>query len=973
MSVRPHNETSTLAAPVEALGGAVTSTTTLSVDRLYEVLKAGERHAAEKHTPQKPVPTAVAMNPPKLANPVLPPSMPSPYGGGGVRAASAASRAGNGMGNTVSSTSIVESMMGKRLVTPKAPEAQMKVRGVEEVAASVETVEDTPAEEPEEEGEEAETEAPFAADETLLQAEMDAEEEAGIAAAIAAAATSPPNVEVVGAQVQESVEASTEAIAEMSMKEAAVPAVTAATLETPEAAVKPEAEEEPMETIPTYTLLGTEGGDEEQIPVSLEFEQEDGFHVAYIQHLDEDDNDTFTGIAVFPGDHIVVVSATNAPIHDHHTLDLDRYEYDLMDEITRTIPKGERQEAEIAAARSLLSRISNAAKAAGQKVYDSTIAKVKPKPLSTRVYKEFAVPDTDTPFYKKVMRRFKSALKAGVNPGNVSSAFHLVRIKTTEGAGKPVGSVPNSVHYVAAIPNNTGGLLSGTFKVEQWNMGKMAPFSGMNGGRIEMEVGGIVFYRPEGLEDEAMCLGHFFANTKAGGEVRNVKVSGTVKGKSLSTARSYRILGPEFSIRPGRTGTPQVCLHQVGPDYTNGKFVQWAHVDAWERQKTLTNYWRNELIKFYQDALKRDGGKAATVELNRFNGAVADREIKEAARRTEILEANTRKRPIPKFEPIEVIYYHTKAKNQADNNLLTLQKLERDTLLEKWGIDYDAFLGLNTVFSAMVGEKKLYNLILPYTPVSSGVYLKKTTYKPQPYRWTGLPIDFTTYNEETQSSYALRWIKAYGTSARDNESVQYDASGSQAIVGEDGKVGYKETEDNIAGVVDPVMVHIGGTSYGQDVETRIRDAKDHLHTLPYNTDFESYFMRLIAQKKKMKGPGDPIEMAKTELKETIRVVLAGTDRDSSNRYAEVINWYEKRSKGQKDYLGYVAIQQVASDASHGEGIADNDEHRSEINGAQIVAAAQEQSDSQAERRKEQNLNGLIDAIYASESRRPDNN
>jgi hypothetical protein len=862
------------------------------------------------------------------------------------------------MGNSVTSTSVVEAMMGKRIVTPRVVAAPTKVREVEQVAASAETVEDAPAEEPEDE-EEAETEAPLAPVKAMPDMEMGAEEEAEIAAAISAASTPLQDINVAAAKPQEPVEAATHVSAEKLVDSVADLATTEAAAAPEEALVTvadPE-EEEVVDKAPTYTLLGTEGADDERLPVSVAFEEQDGFHVAFLQHADAEDNDTFTGIAVFPDEHIVVISATNAPMHDHLKLDINSYELDLIDEVERTIPTGAKQDAEKSKISKLVGSVKAAAQAVATKVVDAAKGKKSTQNVpKTSVFKKFHVPDAGSPFFKKVMRRFKSAMKMGYDAGNVSSAFHLVRIKTAEAAGKPVGSVPESLHYVAAVPNNTGGFLSGTFKVEQWNMGLMAPFTHQaTPGKIHIEVGGVVFYLPASLKDtDIECLGHFFANDKGEGEVKNVKVSGTASdGKNISTTRSYRILGPEFSVKklPGKAGH-ELYLHPVGTAYSSKEQqpMTWAWMDAWERQKVMSNYWRDELAKAYIEVLKSDTSKPAAAELKRFKGVILDREIKEEAQRLQYDRSKEAGRPLPSFPRIDVEYIHTKSFKLAFSKLDYLKRQQRNEQLDAYGIDYDAFLALNTIFNAMTGERKVWNLILPYTPVSSGVYLKATTYKPELYRWTELPPNLTAYDVESRKSYALRWIKAYSTTEdKETKVLSYGESGQRAVVGNDLSVTYTETPDRIAGVVDPLMVHISGTSYRQDLQTQIRDAVEHLHTLPKNTDFEGYLMALIAENKK-KGRADPVGLAKDKLKATLDVVMGGNVADASNRYEEVVSWYDERSNGQKGYLNAMAAEKIKDGAEvQGENYAENEELYEGATDAMRIEAARLQRESAAER------------------------
>jgi hypothetical protein len=89
--------------------------TAAGLDRLHEVLSAGERHAALKHTPQDPLPVAAAMNNTTTGALGLKVAAPaSQYGSGGMRAAGAPNRAGRPLDVGCETASVVDSMFGAR-------------------------------------------------------------------------------------------------------------------------------------------------------------------------------------------------------------------------------------------------------------------------------------------------------------------------------------------------------------------------------------------------------------------------------------------------------------------------------------------------------------------------------------------------------------------------------------------------------------------------------------------------------------------------------------------------------------------------------------------------------------------------------------------------------------------------------------------------------------------------------------------
>lgn len=901
MSIRVPEDTGAPAVPVAA--------TTLGVDRLHEVLKAGERHAAEQHLPQKPMPTAAAMGSPKPSATVLPPAMTSPYVSGGVRAASAPTRAGKGLGNTASGVSVVEAMMGKRVAAPTPPAPQLKPHVAEAVAAAVETVEDLPAVELEEEEEEVATKASVVPEDLLLESQVEADQEAMIAAAILKASTPMPSLNVADAPVEERVEAPVQAAqAELIVDpgEKAPDVKVAATGEAVAQSLyaREEAPEELEEQRPTYALLGTEGADYEELPVSLSFEHMDGYHVAYVQHFNSDNNDSVTAIAVFPGDEMLVVSATNTPLHDHHVLDVDGYECDLMDEIEASAATGVDVSSLKAKALTKVSNLKAAASAAAGKVA-SLASQKKSRLLGTKVFANYSVPDKTSPFFKKVMKQLKVALKNGYNPGNVAPMYRIVRIKTPAGAGKPVGSVDGSLFYSAVLPNMTGGFLSGTTVKKQWNMGMMVPFTKQTEWPPPMlEVGGVVFYMPEELkaEKQTACLGHFFGTEEDGPKnVRTGAAAEAAEGVPLTDVRNYRILGPEFVVVKVPRGGYDVMLQRVGAEYENGLTITWNDVEARERKNTLTNVYRDMLCQLYLDELEKDRTAAFVKEHARFQEDLLKRQEEERKQSEAKIQAEEAGKPLPVFKRIDVMFNYDKPMQAAYNRMEKEKMHARNSMLLPYGVTFEAFQALHTIINTMSGASEMWNLVLPYTPVGSGVYLDANTYLGQEFRWTNTPqeLDMYTQDAATRRSYVLRWRAEYNSKYTD-ESERELFGAPSAIRG----------ADNVAGVVDPIMVHIGGTSYRQDLEKRILDARQHMHSLPANTDFEGYLTSLIARNKK-RGMRDPgcVEEAKLELKRTIDQTLRSQPSEVEERYNSVISWYEEQVMQQKRFLGNLLAEE----------------------------------------------------------------
>ena len=909
MSVRVTEDTGAPAVTAAA--------TTLGVDRLHEVLKAGERHAAEKHRPQKPMPTAAAIDSPKPSATVLPPAMTSPYLSGGVRAASAPTRAGKGLGDTASGVSVVEAMMGKRVAAPTSPASQLKPHVAEPVAAAVETVEDLPAVELEEEVEEVATKASVVPEDFLLDSQVEADQEAMIAAAIFKASTPMQSLNVADAPVEERVEAPVQAAQAELIVDPGAKVSAAKVAATGEAVAQSldaweEAPEDPEEQTPTYTLLGTEGADDEQLPVSLSFERMDGYHVAYIQHFNSDNNDSVTAIAVFPGDEMLVVSATNAPLHEHHVLDVDGYELDLMEEIENSAATG----VDVASLKEkALAKVGNlkaAASAAAGKVA-SLASQGKSRLLRTKVFANYSVPDKTSPFFKRVMNQLKVALKNGYNPGNVAPMYRIVRVKTPAGAGKPVGSVDGSLFYSAVLPNMMGGFLSATTAKKPWNMGMMAPFTKQTEfPPPTLDVGGVVFYMPEELkaEKQTACLGHFFGTEEDGPKnVRTSAAGEAAEGGPMTDVRNYRILGPEFVVVKVPRGGYDVMLQRVGAEYENGLTITWKDVEAWERKNTLTNKYRDMLCQLYLEELAIDTTAAARKEHARFQEDLLERQQEEDKQAQAILQAQKAGKPLPVFKRIDVMFNYDKPMQAAYNRMEKEKMDARNIILMPYGVTFEAFQALHTIISTMSGASELWNLVLPYTPVGSGVYLDAKTYLGQQFRWTNTPQEFDTYSQDaaTRRSYVLRWKQMYNT--------KYTDESDRELFGE---LGANRGPDNVAGVGDPIMVHVGGTSYRQDLEKRILDARQHMHALPANTDFESYLTSLIARNKKrgMKG-SDSVEEAKLELKRTIDQTMRAQPSEMEERYNSAISWYEEQVRQQKRYLGDVLAENQRDDPEAG--------------------------------------------------------